>query len=86
VLTVISLDPFHPQTAHVDAPFWLFGEGPGAAFDETHETHQTREPRPDHLEAEDLLTDTRDTWRDATRAVALSPDQPYRIWRLSLHG
>ncbi|WP_342065517.1 alpha-1,4-glucan--maltose-1-phosphate maltosyltransferase [Achromobacter kerstersii] len=86
VLTVISLDPFHPQTAHVDAPFWLFGEGPGAAFDETHQTHQTREPRPDHLEAEDLLTDTRDTWRDATRAVALSPDQPYRIWRLSLHG
>ena len=69
ILTVISLDPFHPQTAHVETPFWLFGD-----------------TRPDHLEAEDLLTNSRDTWRDATRAVTLTPDQPYRIWRLSLHG
>jgi starch synthase (maltosyl-transferring) len=38
------------------------------------------------LAAEDLLTDSGDTWRGATRAVTLSPDQPYRIWRLSLNG
>jgi starch synthase (maltosyl-transferring) len=44
------------------------------------------EDRPAHLEIEDLLTDSRDTWRDATRTVTLSPDQPYRVWRLSLHG
>lgn len=69
VLTVVSLDPFHPQPAHVEAPFWLFGEA-----------------RPAHLEVEDLLMDSRDTWRDATRTVTLSPDQPYRVWRLSLHG
>lgn len=72
VLTVISLDPFHPQTAHVETPFRLFGG------EDT--------PRPDHLHAEDLLTNTRDTWRDATRQVSLTPDQPYRIWRLSQHG
>lgn len=42
-------------------------------------------PWPDSLVAEDLLADRRDTWHDA-RAVALSPDQPYRIWRLSRHG
>ncbi|WP_447989129.1 alpha-1,4-glucan--maltose-1-phosphate maltosyltransferase [Achromobacter spanius] len=69
VFTAISLDPFHPQTTHLEVPFWLFGEA-----------------RPAHLEVEDLLTDSRDTWRDATRTVTLSPDQPYRVWRLSLHG
>jgi len=69
VLTAISLDPFHPQTMHLQVPFWLFGED-----------------RPAHLEVEDLLTDSRETWRDATRTVTLSPDQPYRVWRLSLHG
>lgn len=81
VLTVISLDPFHPQTAYVETPFWLFDVSPGAK-----PGAEARATRPDHLEAEDLLTDTRDTWRDATRAVTLSPDQPYRIWRLSLNG
>ena len=69
VLTVVSLDPFHPQTAHLDPPLWLFADA-GAQ----------------QLAAEDLLTDSRDTWRGATRAVTLSPDQPYRIWRLSLNG
>ncbi|WMD22213.1 alpha-1,4-glucan--maltose-1-phosphate maltosyltransferase [Achromobacter seleniivolatilans] len=69
VLTAISLDPFHAQTAQLDTPFWFFGE-----------------PRPGHLMAEDLLADTRDTWREPARAVTLTPDQPYRIWRLSLNG
>lgn len=69
VLTVISLDPFHPQTAHLDAPLWLFADA-----------------GPAQLAAEDLLTDSRETWRGAARAVTLSPDQPYRVWRLSLNG
>ncbi|KAG1455152.1 hypothetical protein G6F57_015352 [Rhizopus arrhizus] len=69
VLTVVSLDPFHPQTAHLDPPLWLFADA-GAQ----------------QLAAEDMLTDSRDTWRGETRAVTLSPDQPYRIWRLSLNG
>lgn len=69
VLTVVSLDPFQPQTSYLEVPFWLFGDA-----------------RPAHLEVEDLLTDTHETWRDATRTVTLSPDQPYRVWRLSLHG
>lgn len=85
VLTVISLDPFHPQTAYVETPFWLFDVSPGASSG-ANPGAEARATRPDHLEAEDLLMDTRDTWRDATRAVTLSPDQPYRIWRLSLNG
>ncbi|MGE7085930.1 maltotransferase domain-containing protein [Achromobacter xylosoxidans] len=42
-------------------------------------------PWPDGLVAEDLLAGQRETWR-GEREVALSPDQPYRIWRLSRHG
>lgn len=36
--------------------------------------------------AEDLLAERRETWRGGAREVALSPEQPYRIWRLSRHG
>ncbi|NMK45482.1 alpha-1,4-glucan--maltose-1-phosphate maltosyltransferase [Achromobacter sp. Bel] len=74
VLAVVSLDPFNPQAAHLEPPLWRFADA-GVA-----------EAGAGQLTAEDLLTDSRDTWRDATRTVALSPDQPYRIWRLSLHG
>ncbi len=38
------------------------------------------------LTAEDLLTESRETWHDKHRVLTLSPDQPYRVWRLSLHG
>jgi len=38
------------------------------------------------LAAEDLLTESRETWHDKYRVLTLSPDQPYRVWRLSLHG
>ncbi|OCZ61648.1 alpha-amlyase [Achromobacter xylosoxidans] len=38
------------------------------------------------LVAEDLLGGQRETWQGGARDVALSPDQPYRIWRLSRHG
>lgn len=38
------------------------------------------------LIAEDLLTEGRETWHEKHRAVTLTPDQPYRVWRLSLHG
>ena len=44
------------------------------------------EPWPDRLAAEDLLAGSRDTWHANARPVALSPDQPYCIWRLSRHG
>ncbi|MNV50825.1 Alpha-1,4-glucan:maltose-1-phosphate maltosyltransferase 1 [compost metagenome] len=74
VLAVISLDPFNPQAAHLEPPLWRFADA-GAA-----------QAGAGQLTAEDLLTDSRDTWRDATRTVTLSPDQPYRVWRLSLHG
>lgn len=43
-------------------------------------------PWPDSLVAEDLLAGTRQTWHAHARPVALSPDQPYCIWRLSRHG
>ena len=69
ILAAISLDPFHAQTAWLDAPFGLFGP-----------------PWADSLVAEDLLAGNRETWRGGARPVALSPDQPYRIWRLSRHG
>lgn len=69
ILAAISLDPFHPQTGWLDAPFGLFGP-----------------PWTDSLVAEDLLAGGRETWRGGARPVALSPDQPYRIWRLSRHG
>lgn len=32
--------------------------------------------------AEDLLTETSETWQGKWRYLALSPDRPYRIWRL----
>lgn len=38
------------------------------------------------LVAEDLLGGQRESWQGGAREVALSPDQPYRIWRLSRHG
>lgn len=38
------------------------------------------------LSAEDLLTETRETWHEKHRNLTLTPDQPYRVWRLSLHG
>lgn len=38
------------------------------------------------LSAEDLLTETRETWHQKHRSLTLPPDQPYRVWRLSLHG
>ncbi|WP_175172961.1 alpha-1,4-glucan--maltose-1-phosphate maltosyltransferase [Achromobacter pestifer] len=41
---------------------------------------------PGQLVAEDLLTDGREEWRNRQQAVTLSPDNPYRIWRLSLSG
>lgn len=69
VLVAISLDPFLPQSARIEAPFWLFGEADSG-----------------QLAAEDLLTESRETWHTKTRALTLSPDQPYRVWRLSLHG
>ncbi|WP_241049213.1 alpha-1,4-glucan--maltose-1-phosphate maltosyltransferase [Achromobacter xylosoxidans] len=43
-------------------------------------------PWPASLVAEDLLAGGRETWHGGAPAVALSPDQPYRIWRLSRHG
>jgi starch synthase (maltosyl-transferring) len=69
VLVAISLDPFLPQSARIEAPFWLFGQADAG-----------------ELTAEDLLTESRETWHEKTRALTLSPDQPYRVWRLSLHG
>lgn len=69
VLVAISLDPFQPQAARIEAPFWLFGQ-----------------PDLGQLAAEDLLTESRETWHEKTRVLMLSPDQPYRVWRLSLHG
>ena len=69
VLVAISLDPFLPQSARIEAPFWLFGQADAG-----------------ELVAEDLLTESRETWHEKTRALTLSPDQPYRVWRLSLHG
>ncbi len=44
------------------------------------------QPDTGELAAEDLLAETRETWRGKTRRVVLSPDQPYRLWRLSLGG
>ena len=45
-----------------------------------------RPPWPAELVAEDLLGGQRESWHGGAREVALSPDQPYRIWRLSRHG
>ena len=69
VLAAISLDPFQPQAARIEAPFWLFGE-----------------PDEGLLAAEDLLGESRESWQGKTRSLTLHPDQPYRVWRLSLHG
>ena len=69
VLAAISLDPFQPQAASIEAPLWLFGL-----------------PDTGALAAEDLLAEGRETWQGKTRALTLHPDQPYRVWRLSLHG
>lgn len=69
VLAAISLDPFQPQAARVEAPLWLFGQPDAGA-----------------LAAEDLLAETQESWQGKIRAVTLTPDQPYRVWRLSLHG
>jgi len=83
VLTVVSLDPFNPQTAYLEPPLWRFAER-GADVGAVHTG--AVQAGATQLTAEDLLTDSRDTWRGAARAVTLSPDQPYRVWRLSLHG
>ncbi|MCY1198520.1 Alpha-1,4-glucan:maltose-1-phosphate maltosyltransferase [compost metagenome] len=69
VLAAISLDPFQPQEARIEAPLWLFGQ-----------------PDTGGIAAEDLLAESREDWRGKTRAVTLRPDQPYRVWRLSLRG
>ncbi|MEN4922789.1 alpha-1,4-glucan--maltose-1-phosphate maltosyltransferase [Achromobacter spanius] len=69
VLAAISLDPFQPQAARIEAPFWLFGQADAG-----------------QLAAEDLLTENRETWHQKMRDLTLTPDQPYRVWRLSLHG
>ncbi|QKQ47529.1 MULTISPECIES: alpha-1,4-glucan--maltose-1-phosphate maltosyltransferase [Achromobacter] len=69
VLAAISLDPFNPQPARIEAPLWLFGQ-----------------PDTGALAAEDLLAEGRDTWQGKTRELTLLPDQPYRVWRLSLRG
>ncbi|MBO9353823.1 DUF3416 domain-containing protein [Bordetella petrii] len=37
------------------------------------------------LQADDLLDGGREHWRGKWRDVALQPDQPYRLWRLSAH-
>ena len=69
ILAVISLDPFQPQAARIEAPFWLFGEADTG-----------------RLIAEDLLAERSEPWQGQIRELTLHPDQPYRVWRLSLHG
>ena len=69
ILAAISLDPFQPQAARIEAPFWLFGQGDTG-----------------RLIAEDLLAESSEPWQGQTRELTLHPDQPYRVWRLSLHG
>jgi len=69
ILTAISLDPFQPQAARIEAPFWLFGQADSG-----------------RLIAEDLLAERSEPWQGQTREMTLHPDQPYRVWRLSLHG
>jgi starch synthase (maltosyl-transferring) len=87
VLTVVSLDPFNPQTAYLEPPLWRFAERGAEVAAHAGAVHAGAvQAGATQLTAEDLLTDSRDTWRGAARAVTLSPDQPYRVWRLSLHG
>jgi len=69
ILAAISLDPFQPQDARIEAPFWLFGQADTG-----------------RLIAEDLLAESSEPWQGQTRELTLHPDQPYRVWRLSLHG
>ncbi|MBO1012578.1 alpha-1,4-glucan--maltose-1-phosphate maltosyltransferase [Achromobacter sp. SD115] len=69
ILAAISLDPFQPQAARIEAPFWLFGQADTG-----------------RLVAEDLLAERSEPWQGQTRELTLHPDQPYRVWRLSLHG
>ncbi len=69
ILAAISLDPFQPQTARIEAPFWLFGQADTG-----------------RLVAEDLLAERSEPWQGQIRELTLHPDQPYRVWRLSLHG
>ncbi|PJI37227.1 hypothetical protein CTI14_66100, partial [Methylobacterium radiotolerans] len=33
------------------------------------------------LSAEDLLTETRETWHQKHRSLTLTPDQPYRVFQ-----
>ncbi|WP_447919858.1 alpha-1,4-glucan--maltose-1-phosphate maltosyltransferase [Achromobacter aegrifaciens] len=44
------------------------------------------QPDTGRLVAEDLLAGHRESWQGQTRELTLHPDQPYRVWRLSLHG
>ncbi|MCY1524767.1 Alpha-1,4-glucan:maltose-1-phosphate maltosyltransferase 1 [compost metagenome] len=44
------------------------------------------QPDEGELVAEDLLEAGLETWQGKARAMTLHPDQPYRVWRLSLRG
>jgi starch synthase (maltosyl-transferring) len=65
VLVAISLDPFHPQSAEIEIPFWRLGL----------EEH-------DPIAVEDLVQDTRFTWRGRRQRIGLDPDRPFAVFSI----
>jgi starch synthase (maltosyl-transferring) len=71
ILTVVNLDPYHPQVSTVYVPAWELGLPTGGQS----------------FIAEDLLTGARYTWHDGGNYVRLDPYyEPAHILRLGQHG